>query len=101
MRLIAARPRALLSSAAGASLGKVTALEGSATRTPSGGTPAPVAEGTELEVGDTVDVGTPGNLKLELSDESELMLGPGSKLTINEADFGNLDDRRFSAQLGI
>jgi len=82
-----------------AAVGKVALLEGKATRTPAGGAAVAVAVGTELEVGDLLTVGK-GNLKLQLNDDSVIMLGDGSTLTLDEASFGG-QERSFLATLGI
>jgi hypothetical protein len=89
----------LLPALAWASVGKVALLEGKATRTPSGGAAAALAVGTELEVGDVLEV-SKGNLKLQLNDDSVIMLGDASKLTIDEASFGG-QERSFVATLGL
>jgi len=81
-----------------AEVGKVEVLDGAATRTPQGGSEAALAAGAAIEVGDTLTVRS-GTLAVRLSDESVLALDEGSSLRIDEADFGDLDARKFSARL--
>jgi hypothetical protein len=83
-----------------AGVGKVVLLEGTATRTPKqGGAAQALAPGAEVELGDTLRVGKASNLKIVLNDESALMVGAGSELTIDEARFEGLQGRSFSAKL--
>jgi len=84
-----------------ASVGKVTLLQGKATRTPKGGTAAvALKEGSEIELGDTlVTVGEKSDMKITLNDESLLMVGQNSTLRIEEAQFEGLERRAFSARL--
>jgi hypothetical protein len=55
--------------------------------------------GTDIELGDVLDVGPKSNLKLTLTDESVLMLGADSRLEITEAAFKEQDREGFSAAL--
>src|SRR5690349_16287630 len=87
----------LLPALALASVGKVTALEGQGARTPANGAPVALAQGTELEVGDTIEMQS-GAAQVELSDGSTLMLAEHTKLTLDEATFSPLE-RHFSAKL--
>ncbi len=81
-----------------AEVGKISVVEGAATRTPKGGAAVALAVGAAVELGDTLEV-QKGNLKLELSDGSVIMLAEKSKLVINEADFQGQDRKGFSAFL--
>ncbi len=90
----------LAPSLAFASVGSVATLEGSANRTPKDGKPAALAVGAEIDVGDVLEVGK-GNLKLKLNDESVIMLGDSSRLTIDEASFAGQERRGFAATLGL
>jgi hypothetical protein len=91
---------ALLSpSLALAAVGKVSVLQGAATRTSKAGKAAPLALGSDIELGDTLKVGPGGNMKLTLSDESVLMVGADSELRIEEAAFEKLERKGFSAKL--
>jgi FecR protein len=83
-----------------ASVGKVSILEGTATRTNGGQTQA-LQAGSEIELNDTIDVGPASNLKLTLTDESVLMLGERSRLIIDEATFEGQDRKGFAARLGF
>jgi hypothetical protein len=84
-----------------ASVGKVALLEGAASRTPDGGAKAALKVGDAVELGDTLSVDAKGNMKLSLTDESELALGGGSVLKIEEADFKDLDNRKFAGFLSV
>jgi hypothetical protein len=82
-----------------AEVGRVAQLEGEATRTAQGGTAQALAEGSPIEVGDTLEVKPGGNLALRLTDESTLVLAGGSRLQIDEARFSGLNRDSFSARL--
>jgi hypothetical protein len=84
-----------------AQVGKIAVLQGSATRTPKGGTATPLAVGAGIELEDTLDVVKGGNLKLELNDQSVIMIGGGSRLFIEKADFEGQERKGFSAKLGF
>ena len=83
-----------------ASIGKISALEGTAKRT-SGGVTQELQVGSEIELHDTIDVGPASNLKLLLTDESVIMLSEGSRLMIDEATFEGQDRKGFAARLGF
>jgi hypothetical protein len=85
--------------AALASVGTISSLEGSATRT-ARGVETPLKEGSGIELNDLIRVKT-GALKLTLTDTSEIMLAQGADLTITEADFAGQERRSFSARLGF
>ena len=85
--------------AALASVGTISTLEGTATRT-SRGVETPLKEGAAIEVEDLIRVKT-GALKLTLNDTSVIMLAQGADLTITEADFAGQERRSFSAKLGL
>lgn len=82
-----------------AEVGTVDAIEGAATRTPKGGTAAPLKVGDEVELEDTLEVDAQGNLKVTLVDNSVLMLAGGSKLRLDEARFKGSEREAFSARL--
>jgi hypothetical protein len=82
------------------SVGKVAVLEGSATRTGKDGKSAALAAGGAIELEDTIKVAKPGNLKFELNDGSVIMLGQGSELKINKADFEG-QERKGDGFLGF
>jgi len=81
-----------------AEVGAVAALEGESARVASSGESVALQVGSKLELGDALEVKS-GNLKLVLNDESEIVLGTGSRLRIDEAEFKQLEHRRFSAWL--
>lgn len=82
-----------------ASVGKVAVLEGSAKRVPKSGEAAALKVGSEVELGDKIQVSEKSNLKLMLNDSSVLMVGEKSELEITEAQFQNLERSGFSAKL--
>jgi hypothetical protein len=70
---------AVLSSLCWADIGKISTVEGEATRTPKGGAAVALAAGSAIELGDVITVKT-CNLKLELTDGSIIALSPASSL---------------------
>jgi hypothetical protein len=84
----------------GASVGKVTVLQGAAKRRAPGGEHA-LRVGSAIQLGDVVLVGAGARLKMKLNDESVIMLDENSELTITEADFENQVRKGFAATLGI
>lgn len=82
-----------------ADIGHVVVLEGGATRTPSGGSPVPLAVDTSIELNDTLSVDPGGQVKLELNDGSSLMLSGGTRMLIDEATFEGAERKGFSAKL--
>ncbi|MEW6433791.1 MAG: FecR family protein [Myxococcota bacterium] len=87
-----------LATQAFAAVGKIQVLDGSGTRTPKGGAAAALAVGSEIELGDVVEV-KKGHLKLELNDGSVIALAEKSTLEITEADFEGQERKGFSAFL--
>lgn len=90
---------ALLPSLAFASVGKVVALEGQAWRSAEGVKTA-LAVGTAVEEHDELSVAEAGKLKVALDDGSELALGPGSILDLDQAVFHG-SERRFLGNLRV
>lgn len=90
---------ALTPSLAFAAVGKVSELQGKAHRTGKDGLKAAIAQGTEIEVGDSIQVDKGGAVKILLNDESVLAVGPESRLEITEAEFSGLERKGFSAKL--
>jgi hypothetical protein len=88
----------LFSMAALAEVGTVALIDGVATRTPKGGQAVVLAKDAAIERGDTIEVKS-GSLKLVLSDESVIMLAPGSRLEITEAEFEGYERKGFKALL--
>ena len=79
--------------------GTVTFVSGEATRV-AGGTAEPLALGSVVEVGDTVETRKRTRLEITLRDQSVLRVGPRSRLRLSAAIFGrSLDDRRVAARL--
>jgi len=89
----------LLPALAFSAVGKVSELQGKASRTGKDGAKVALAAGSEIELGDSLTVEKGGALKLMLNDESVLALGPESQLIINEAEFSGLERKGFSAKL--
>lgn len=90
----------LLPGLALASIGTVTVLEGTATRTHGDETVA-LHAGSAIELNDTIEVGPQSNVKLTLTDESVLMLSESSRLIIDEATFEGQERKGFVARLGF
>lgn len=88
----------LLSSLCFADVGKISVLEGEATRSPKGGAAEALKVGSPIELGDTIAVKT-GNLKFELTDGSIILLAPASTLEITEAEFEGQERKGFSGLL--
>jgi hypothetical protein len=91
----------LLPGLALASIGKISILEGKATRTDEAGQEQALGVGSEIELKDVINVGPKSNLKLTLTDGSVIMLGEESRLHIDEATFEAQDRKGFSARLGF
>lgn len=89
----------LFAAQSGASVGQVTALEGTAVRVPKGGAEQPLATGTSLELEDTVRTASAGSVKLVLTDGTALALGPDSELVLDVAEFAGQERGAFSARL--
>jgi len=83
-----------------AEVGTVAAIEGESIRTAPNGQSLALRVGSQLGLGDMLEVKS-GNLKISLNDESELALASGSLLRIDEAQFEQLEHRRFSAWLFV
>jgi hypothetical protein len=88
----------LTSSLALAEVGKITKLDGAATRTPDGKAAEALTEGATIDLKDTITV-TAGNLKFELTDGSVIALDKGSVFTVNEAEFKGQERSAFSGFL--
>jgi hypothetical protein len=91
---------ALLSaSSALAAVGSVTVVEGAAFRTPKGGAEQPLKQGVDVELDDTLRTGADGTLKLTLTDQSVVVLGPDSELAVERAEFEAQERSRVSLKL--
>jgi hypothetical protein len=88
----------LTASLALADVGKITKLDGAATRTPKGGEAEALKDGSAIELGDTISV-SGGNLKFELTDGSVIALDKGSVFVVNEAEFKGQERSAFSGFL--
>jgi hypothetical protein len=82
-----------------AAVGSVTIVEGAAFRTPKGGAEQPLKQGAEVELDDTLRTGADGNVKLTLTDQSVLVLGPESELVVERAEFESQERSRVSLKL--
>ncbi len=89
---------ALVATSAFAEIGKISVVEGNASRTPKGGSPSQLGVGSEIELGDSIEVKN-GYLKFELTDGSIVALAAGSKLEITEAEFEGQERKGFKALL--
>ena len=98
--LVLAVALALAPAAAWAEIGKVTALEGGASRTGADGKSAALEVGSAIELKDKLEVKAGGMLKLTLNDGSVIALDSGSRLEITLADFEGQERRGFGAFLG-
>lgn len=90
---------ALLPSLAFGAVGKVSELQGKASRTAKDGAEAALAVGTEIELGDALKTQKGAAVKITLNDESVLAVGPESRLEITDAEFEGLERKGFSAKL--
>jgi hypothetical protein len=89
----------LLSTSALGAVGTVTVVEGPAFRTAKGGTEQPLLQGAEIELEDTLRTGAAGNLKLTLSDQSVVALGPDSELVVERVEFEQQERSKVSLKL--
>ena len=91
---------ALLSvSPALAAVGTVTVVEGPAFRTPKGGAEQPLKQGADIELDDNLRTGPEGNVKLTLTDQSVVVLGPESELVVERAEFEAQERSKVSLKL--
>jgi len=80
-------------------VGSATVVEGPAFRTPKGGAEQPLQQGAEVELDDTLRTGPAGNVKLTLTDQSVVVLGPDSELVVERAEFEAQERSRVSLKL--
>lgn len=91
---------ALLSaSSALAGVGSVTVVEGGAYRTPKGGAEQPLEQGAGIDLEDTLRTGPAGNVKLTLTDQSVVVLGPDSELLVERGEFEAQERSKVSLKL--
>ena len=83
---------------AGAGTSRVTHLEGEATWEAPGREPVPLKVGTPLLAGATVATAANARIEITLPDDSQIRLGPSSRLTLEQVSFGS-DRKSFSAEL--
>jgi hypothetical protein len=83
-----------------AEVGTVVAIEGQSIRTTPTGESLALRLGSQLGLGDMLEVKS-GNLKIALTDKSEMVLASRSLLRLDEAQFKDLKHRRFSAWLFV
>jgi len=89
----------LLSTSAMGAVGAVSVVEGPAFRTPKGAPEQPLAQGAEIELDDTLRTGPGGALKITLSDQSVVALGPDSELLVERAEFEQQERSKVSLKL--
>lgn len=89
----------LSASSALAAVGRVTVVEGPSFRTPRGGTEQPLTQGADVELDDTLRTGPEGNVKLTLTDQSVVVLGPDSELVVERAEFQAQERSKVSLKL--
>ncbi|HEY3587286.1 MAG TPA: FecR family protein [Myxococcaceae bacterium] len=82
-----------------AAVGSVTVVEGAAFRTPKDGAEQPLKQGADIELDDTLRTGPDGNVKLALTDQSVLVLGPDSELVVERAEFQAQERSKVSLKL--
>ncbi|HVP62160.1 MAG TPA: FecR family protein [Myxococcaceae bacterium] len=80
-------------------VGSVTVVEGPAFRTSKGGAEQPLQLGAEVDLDDTLRTGPAGNVKLTLTDQSVVVLGPDSELVVERAEFEAQERSRVSLKL--
>ncbi len=83
-----------------AAIGKITVLEGKGTRTPESGPAVALKVGSDVELKDTLQIDG-GNAKLQLNDESVILIAKGSTLVIDEASFEGQERKGFAAKLKL
>jgi hypothetical protein len=89
----------VLSTTALGAVGTVTVVDGPAFRTPKGGAEQPLQQGASVELDDTLRTGPAGGLKVTLSDQSVVVLGPDSELLVERAEFEGQERSRVSLKL--
>jgi hypothetical protein len=89
----------LLSTTALGAVGTVTVVDGPAFRTPKGGAEQPLQQGASVELDDTLHTGPAGGLKVTLTDQSVVVLGPDSELLVERAEFEGQERSRVSLKL--
>ena len=91
---------ALLSaSSALAAVGSVMVIEGPAFRTPKGGTEQPLQQGAAIELDDTLRTGPAGTVKVTLTDQSVVVLGPDSELVVERGEFEGQERSKVGLKL--
>ncbi len=89
----------VLSTTALGAVGTVTVVDGPAFRTPKGGAEQPLQQGASVELDDTLRTGPAGGLKVTLTDQSVVVLGPDSELLLERAEFEGQERSRVSLKL--
>jgi hypothetical protein len=89
----------VLSTTALGAVGTVTVVDGPAFRTPKGGAEQPLQQGASVELDDTLRTGPAGGLKVTLTDQSVVVLGPDSELLVERAEFEGQERSRVSLKL--
>ena len=89
----------VLSTTALGAVGTVTVVDGPAFRTPKDGAEQPLQQGASVELDDTLRTGPAGGLKVTLTDQSVVVLGPDSELLVERAEFAGQERSRVSLKL--
>lgn len=82
-----------------AAVGNVTVVEGAAFRMPKGGAEESLKQGADVELDDTLRTGPDGSVKLTLTDQSVVVLGPDSELVVERAEFESQERSKVSLKL--
>jgi len=82
-----------------AAVGSVTVIEGPAFRTPKGGTEQPLEQGAAIELEDTLRTGPAGTMKVTLTDQSVVVLGPDSELLVERGEFEGQERSKVGLKL--
>ncbi len=99
--LLAAVALAAPAPAAAPAAGRITFLDGQATRHAAGKT-VKLAKGASIFQGDVIETARRTRVELTLIDQSVLRLGPLSRVELDAAAFGQgADDRKVSAKLRV
>jgi hypothetical protein len=91
----------VISTTALADIGKVSLLDGKASRSPKEGAAVALMKGSSIELNDTIRVGEGAHLKLELTDGSVIALDSKSEFRIDEAMFEGQERKGFSGFLQL
>ena len=82
-----------------AAVGNVTVVEGAAFRMPKGAAEESLKQGADVELDYTLRTGPDGSVKLTLTDQSVVVLGPDSELVVERAEFESQERSKVSLKL--